>query len=634
MLCTLIRRVGPLRLRALLMLALLPSFVIPVHGAAATSQSMIDPAYTSAEPVLEGLPHFEPAKCGFTLDKGDKEGSSVNCGFVVVPEHHGNPSGATIRLAVARFRGTGKTTAAEPIIYLEGGPGGGSLDSSASTFAAHYTAGHDLILFDQRGVGQSQPSLNCPEVATQYSRDIRLRERATEEEEHTIAALIRCHDRLAAKYDLTAYTTAENAADVSDIRLALGYEKVNLLGVSYGSYLALAVMRDFPQIVASALIDAVVPPQRDHYGDFAVNLDHALNLVFASCAADQSCNSSFPAFRADFSQVVATLNAKPLTVTTNSGDWGDNDPRSASAFIFTGDRLVQFMLQYLYAASSIRYLPMLIAQLKGGDPSLLRALLRASSNDLSSSFSQGMLWSVRCSDYLHSVIEMRYWRRHETCCRKYKTGYLPSELSGYVICPQWGSAPPNPIENRAVTSDVPTLVLSSANDPVTPPSYAQAAAQTLSHSIYVEGPGIGHSLIGNGGACAEKIARDFFANPNVRPDTACINAQRVRFLTNLKHYAAPPPFAIDTTKKYTATIVTTKGTITFDLLATVAPRPSIISSSSPTIISSMVWTSTASYRAANLRPAIRPHWGLEGQDIPSRMRPSPQTSITSAGWLR
>lgn len=564
---TLRRRAGRWGLSATLLLIFASVFSTPAFGAASAGQAARSSAVVAADPVLEGIPRFEPAKCGFTLEKDQKEGTGVNCGYVVVPEHHGNPTGPTIRLAVARFRSTSQA-AVEPIVYLEGGPGAGSLDSSAGTFAARFTAGNDFILFDQRGIGQSQPALTCPEVTKETEHSAITRESAAEDQGHFAAALIRCHDRLAGKYDLTAYTTAESAADVSDIRLALGYAKVKLLGGSYGSRLALTVMRDYPQIVVSSVIDAVAPPQRDIYGESAVNFDRALDLFFASCVADSACNAAFPTLRADFSSTVAKLNAEPLNVSTSSSV---REGRGSPPIVLTGDRLVQLTLRYLYSAERIRYLPMVIEQLKDGNTALLRALFRSASDD-SSSFSEGMAWSVWCGDYLPFSNQDKILAATRNVLPEIQSVYLTSEQSAYAICAQWGSAPPNPIENQAVTSDVPTLVLASANDPVTPPAYARAAVQTLSHGIYVEGPGIGHSLLGNGGACASKIVRDFFADPGGKPDTACIDAQRVRFLTNTKRYLKPPPLAIDLTKKYTATIVTTKGTITFDLLANVAPR--------------------------------------------------------------
>jgi len=522
----------------------------------------------AAAPDPDAVPRFEPTKCGFTLAKDQREGKDVSCGYAVVPLHHADPAGPMIRLAVARFRGTGETAAAEPIFYLEGGPGGVALGDATATRAARFTAAHDFMIFDQRGVGQSQPALNCPEALTQYRLDAILPQGVAEDDAHFTDALARCHDRLARTYDLTAFTTTENAADVNDIRAVLGYDQIELLGTSYGTRLALAVMRDFPGIVRSAVIDGVSPAGVDQFGESVVSADRAFALLFAACANDAACGAAFPTLAADFTQVVADLDARPLPIpkrTTTSGNGAGGSP----ALVLTGARLVQYIEEYLYSATSTRYLPLLIAQLKNRDFSLLQALDPVSSAD--TGIALGMHFSVVCSDYLSFSSRENATAAAARALPQIRATFLPGELTGFDVCARWGS-PPNPTENQPVTSDIPTLVLASANDPVTPPAFARLAARTLSHGIYLETTGIGHTVTGNTGKCGAKIALAFYAHPDVAPDAGCVSTFTRRFLTNTKRYAQPPPFTIDPAKHYTATMVTTKGTITIDLFADIAPQ--------------------------------------------------------------
>ncbi len=562
-LCRPVRRWLSVFPAVLLFASLAPPAYVTVANAPSAHVDLVAPT-----PDPDTVPRFEPTKCGFTLTKDQREGTEVVCGYAVVPLHHADPAGPTIRLAVARFRGMGETAAAEPIIYLQGGPGGVALDDATATLAARFTAAHDFVIFDQRGVGQSQPALNCPEALTQYRHDAILPQGVAEDDAHFTDALVRCHDRLARTYDLTAFTTTENAADVNDIRAVLGYDQIELLGTSYGTRLALAVMRDFPGIVRSAVIDGVSPAGADQFGESVVSADRAFALLFAACANDAACGAAFPTLAADFTQVVADLDARPLPIPkriTMSGNGAGGPP----ALVLTGARLVQYIEEYLYSATSIRYLPLLIEQLKNRDFSLLQSLDPVSSADTGTAL--GMHFSVVCSDYLSFSSRENAMRAAARALPQIRATFLPGELTGFDVCARWGS-PPNPIENQPVTSDIPTLVLASANDPVTPPAFAQLAARTLSHGMYLETTGIGHTVTGNTGKCGAKIVLAFYAHPDVAPDAGCVSAFTRRFLTNTKQYAQAPPFTIDPTKYYTATMVTTKGTITIDLFADVAPQ--------------------------------------------------------------
>ncbi len=176
----------------------------------------------------------------------------VQCGTVIVPESHAHPTnGRTIALPVAVYKALTPHPAPEPIVFLTGGPGQSGeayarllTDSFYHAYAAH----NDLILFDERGTGASVSSLTCP---------------PTPQTTDPVAALLACRDTLTRRgIDLGAYTDTENAADVNDIRAALGYARINLEGGSYGSELGLAVLRDYAPTVRSAVLESIVPRRR------------------------------------------------------------------------------------------------------------------------------------------------------------------------------------------------------------------------------------------------------------------------------------------------------------------------------------------------------------------------------------
>jgi pimeloyl-ACP methyl ester carboxylesterase len=115
-------------------------------------------------------------------------------------------------------------------------------------------AQRDLVLFDQRGTGYSQPRLDCPERSAVTPALLDGSLSAEQAQGAIVEAFRRCRERLLAQgIDLSAYNSAASAADLNDLRLALGYEKLNLYAVSYGTRLALTLMRDYPQAVRSAV---------------------------------------------------------------------------------------------------------------------------------------------------------------------------------------------------------------------------------------------------------------------------------------------------------------------------------------------------------------------------------------------
>jgi pimeloyl-ACP methyl ester carboxylesterase len=231
--------------------------------------------------------------CPFALDATLVEGKHVRCGFLVVPEDRSQPQGPTIRLAVAIFKASSPHPDPDPVVVLGGGPGIALLENLGPRVnAGNLPSNRDLILFDQRGAGYSQPSLRCQAFET----------------------LQACHSRLVKSgINLNAFTTLENAADVHDLIRTLDYRQVNLDGVSYGTRLALTVMRLYPADLRSVVLNSVLPPQVNLFTNIPRATARAFDVLFRGCAADRSCNATYPHLQAVFSQLVAQLNIAPIT---------------------------------------------------------------------------------------------------------------------------------------------------------------------------------------------------------------------------------------------------------------------------------------------------------------------------------
>ncbi len=464
----------------------------------------------------DNTPTYEPAKCKFD----PPERQHVECGFLSVPEDRSDPQSPTIKIAVAVFKAVSKHPKPDPIIYLDGGPGGHSLDTAGDAFDAAFERlgqDRDFIMFDQRGVGYSEPSLDCPEetqaIYDGYTQRMSFEERTTLQND----GLQECHDRLVADgVNLSAYNSAEDAADVNDLRIALGYDQWNLYGISYGTRLALTIMRDFPQGVRSVILDSTVPLQVDLYGRMPANADRAFKFLFESCRKSWKCNEAYPHLDRVFYDQVDKLNQRPATIIAEQ-------PHTGKKFrlLIDGHDFIEMLYGSLYSNEVIVYLPKIIFDASHGSYWLLERYM-AGTLVKKEYFSTGMYYSVQCAEEV-SFDDLQTLQ--EAMTKFPNLGESFDMTQYYKRCQIWDVKPASAIENEPVTSSLPTLVMSGAFDPITPPAYGSMAAKTLDHSFYFEFPGVGHGASVSD-ECPFQVAVAFLNNPTKKPNVVCISGMR------------------------------------------------------------------------------------------------------------
>jgi Tol biopolymer transport system component/pimeloyl-ACP methyl ester carboxylesterase len=450
------------------------------------------------------VPLYEPAACQFDTPSGYE----IACGYLTVPEDRSQPGGSQIRLHVAIFKSTSPNPEPDPVVHLVGGPGGSLLDAVDFYLRAggdEILKKRDYVMFNQRGTHYAEPFLECPgRTALQWElagQGLTLEERNRRELEF----LLDCHDDLLAQgINLSAYNSAENAADVNDLRIALGYEQVNLYGISYGSRLALTVMRDHPQGVRSAIIDAVFPPQANLNQDITPHVHRALKAVFEDCAADTNCNQAHPDLEATFYQVVDELDANPVSLQLSEG-----------TVVVDGYAFVEAFFRLLYSTNAIPWIPLLIDQASQGEypeESIFAVPDR-------STWGTGMHYSVWCRE--EAAFESQEGALALAAELPPVLGELFAGAYDWAVCASWQAGVADAIENEAVVSDVPTLVLSGRYDPVTPPAWGRLAAETLSNSFVYEFPDLAHGAM-RSSRCALEIGLQFLDDPSAEPDTSCL----------------------------------------------------------------------------------------------------------------
>lgn len=484
------------------------------------------PIVTPSEAAAPDLPRFEPSECQFSPPYI----SYIECGYLIVPEERSRPDGPSIRLHVAVARSVGKEPAPDPLIYLSGGPGSRSLQWLYGNIHNYLDIlkTRDVIFFDPRGVGYSEPSLDCPEVMEAFHETRAMAITSEDWVDRQVEASLVCRERLLQDgIDLTAYHSGAMAADVSDLRKGLGYEKVNLFGISYGTRTAQTVMRDYPEIVRSVVLDSVVPIEADLFGSDALNADQALAIIIERCQVDPPCHEAFPDLLGTLEKVSSELAANPLTIRVRHLLTNQMHDVNVDQSVFGGS-----LVEALYNYETAVYLPKLIYDTYYGDEDSYSTLATSLEiyllyGDFSS---EGMRNSVLCSDEGSFVMREEALEKIENIDPAL-ADYFKKDLDmTFQICEQWGAYVSDQIENQPIASAIPTLVMSGEYDPVTPPAWGKAVAGNLENAQFIEFPGLGHFAFADR-RCPRDIVAEFLNDPETPPDSTCAEKIQFHFVT-------------------------------------------------------------------------------------------------------
>ena len=461
-------------------------------------------------------PSFSPVSCPFSVPPG----TDPTCGYVSVPENRDQPDGRRIRLAVAVFPAR-SADSHPPLVYLEGGPGGEALEGIPYAYEQVFSFLNEertLVVFDQRGVGFSEPGLSCPELLDLSFELLDEDLSADEWRARELAVLDGCRERWVEDgVDFGAYNSAESAADVADLRMALGYDEWDLYGVSYGTRLALTVMRDHPEGVRSVILDSTYPPEVDGVAHILPNAARALDKLFSACASDPLCSSTYGDLESTLFRTVDQLNLAPAELWAIDYRYYQGHPA-----LLTGDALLSLVFQSLYLDVLVPDIPRLIADVGDGHYFGAQALLSVFLAN-QAFLSIGQFLSVECHEEVPFSDPARVRSAGEAFPRlaPLVEGALVQSEFAFEFCPTWGAGSAGAVENQPVVSDIPTLVLAGGFDPITPPEDGRSVAGRLENSWYVEFPSLSHGTAFVEG-CPRSITLAFLADPGTEPDRDCV----------------------------------------------------------------------------------------------------------------
>lgn len=497
--------------------------MIMVGAAVALLSNVTAAGASSAESALPA-PRFEPTTCP-TEPFPTTLPVDARCGFLIVPENRTRANGRTIRLTVGIVPAASRTPAPDPVVYLAGGPGGYALGEAQLLIDAGFNRDRDLILMDQRGTLYSppNPAPTCPEADLAATRGLGLPLDGSAYRRLTVAAVQACNRRLVATgIDLGAYNTTENAADFADLRVALGIPEWNVFGDSYGTNLAMTLMRQHPQGIRSVAIDSVEPPEVVTAGSFAPNAREGFDRLFRACMAQPQCWPRHPGIAQTFTKLVRRLEAHPVVAWVTPPTGG-----SAVKVVLDGGALVNWLIDEAFHTPDYRDIPAWIAELADGDPRNIASRYAAPIlGTPPGALGYGLALGVGCAEWVPyeqgSILSIgrRAFPAYPASVLKpaLHVTYLPDD------CRVW-TVPKAPAEQRAATpSTIPTLLLAGSFDAVTPTSWARIAARTLPNSTVADFAGIGH-FVTLESPCAQQVFASFLATPSA-PRTACVAAVR------------------------------------------------------------------------------------------------------------
>ncbi len=422
---------------------------------------------------------------------------SATCGTVEVLEDRAKPGGRRIGLNIVMFKASEPGPHLPPLFDIDGGPGL-PVTKNASFYAADgaaYRARRDIVLVDQRGTGGSNP-LNCPEFQAPE---------AALKPMLPVDAVKGCRAALERKADLTRYLTHDAVADLDTVRAALGYDRIDLFGLSYGSTVALRYLGTFPDRVRAAVLMGVAPPSAMPPASHAPAAERALKLLAADCERDPVCGPTFDPLE-DFDRAMARLPSVP---------------DSPAPKIFA-----EKIRSMMYQPVGARQIPWIVHAASKGD---LKPFRDATRGRGPGAYSDGMFLSVTCSEGL----ALMDYRAAATAARGTRFGDYRLRRQR-AACDAWTKGQAAADFLAPVKSPAAVLLISGWLDPVTPPEWAETLAQSLPNARHVVIPASGHIFDGLSGidTCLDPMLVRFLDSGDLKGvDPACLASMR------------PPPFA-------------------------------------------------------------------------------------------
>ena len=480
-----------------------------------------------------------PFKGSIEYDAGE-----IECGLLQVPENREDPNSRFIELHFVKLNSTWDDEEEEednedeewtkpepgkrddPVIYLTGGPGA-EVYGYVDRFKDHGLRKHrDLYILEQRGIANSGNF--CRKYYSRKPEVSNVDSMAKASEASLVAAEDCARNALAAGVDLSAYNTIENARDVKALRRALGYEQWNVWGISYGSILGQAYLKEDPEGILAAVIDAIVPldTRADPITWRVTNwYSRDLDKLNELCQADSGCADNFPNLGERVRDAARASIDNSIAIEVEETEVYPSGTAYMHSDIATWLPFVMFYEQSNYPA-----LPAMIdawaSLVESREEAPFKAIALGSAQGLFGG-SQGMYDAIMCNDGFRTIaIESSRLDRAEFPLLTGAFGPEGLAEKQVQLCEDLGLSPRPRSDYAATETDIYTLIVEGDMDPITPPPLAHAILPGFSNGTYVEFPYAGHGP-SRSVECAGDMLNLFYDNPSTDPDLTCVDEMEV-----------------------------------------------------------------------------------------------------------
>ncbi len=498
--------------------------------AALVVPAMLLAACTAAPPEPTGGPSaYESADCPSPNIEGYPSldiPAGTECGYLSVPENRTDPDSRTIRIFVMKLPSIAESIQT-PLIMLAGGPGGAGSFEIVNWANKGLNANRDVYLLDQRGTHLADPLLDCHEYDNALNADISLPFSGAEATANDVAATQECYDRLAASgADIAAYNTTENAQDVADLRVALGIDEWNIYGVSYGTRLALTVLRDHPEGIRSVVLDSLSPPNVNIAERWWEGPATLFPGIFAACAEQPACAAAYPNLEQEFYDTVARLQTDPI-VAERTDHTGAVVTVNVDGFAF------MYPLIMASEHGDVGSIPQIIHETAIGNNDLI---IQATMDNLTPEAfvgqgGAGLAFTIFCSESANLTTKDAYLAASQAAMPDLPVSVfevMPKQARLFEQCPAWPVPAADDHQSEPTVSDIPVLILEGTIDAATAPGWVAEALPGLTGATRVDFPYTGHAVLGKT-ECSLSLMDAFLNDPTAPVDGACAADTYVEF---------------------------------------------------------------------------------------------------------
>ncbi len=443
--------------------------------------------------------------------KGLPQRDGQSCYMLSVKENRQDANSRLIDVFVVVLKALNVPPSGEPTIFLHGGPGniGTQLIDKFDTEA--FRRNHDLVFFDQRGIGKSSPSILCKNLNSLLKADPLVIQECLNEFVNAGA-------------DIQGYDTRQSALDLKELRESLGISRWSVYGVSYGTRLALDLMRVDPDGTACLVLDSPMSTSDpNNTTDINLNMKRVFDLMFSDCAAQDSCKAAYPDLEQKFYAITDYIKQNPIVLQVKNPVTGMMTPLIRSSDDYT-ERIGNIIGLENYGRSGPFRIHKMYKHITEQSVMTSQEMNTYFANRDPSTFDESVFWGIALSVYCREIYPIMDFRALDAS---------RAVLSPFGIHHQdealWRSAYPlansGKIEKEfwePVSSNKPVLILSGTYDTLTPKAWADKVARTLSNVNFVSVPAAGHALFDL--TCPRSLMAAFLDNPAGHLDLFCISA--------------------------------------------------------------------------------------------------------------